>query len=325
MRGTAWMRGANVQRGARIRRRLIRGGGVATAVSFTVAAVSAAGAGPRTITQCTEEAVKQATSAGGSVVFGQDCDIPFTSTLVLKKINLDLEANGHSVTFEGGGAVRIMSIEGGQVTLGGVTFRNGAAQGSPGARGSGSAAGKSGGVAEGGALMVAKGSTAVLNDDEFIGNTAEGGAGAKEPQGPPTAATGALEAPGRKDQRAALVAPEVRARQARLAVRVAQHMAVRSTTPAASRSTAALCHRARRRVAAAATAAKDDPAVSEDAVALAALAKAVPRLLAKAQTEAPARSPPRAATAARGPTVAMAARAAPAAQAMAGLSTARAR
>ena len=130
----------------------------------------------KTVTTCTEAALKQAVKGGGTVQFGADCDIPFTSTLAVGNVPLDIEANGHSVEFDGGHSVRIMSVAGGQVTLDGLTFANGFVQGAPGAAGVAGSAGKSGAAAEGAALLITSGSV-TLNDVNFSSNTIQGGAG----------------------------------------------------------------------------------------------------------------------------------------------------
>ncbi|MEU3690361.1 hypothetical protein [Streptomyces narbonensis] len=96
-----------------------------------------------TLTSCSEEAFRQAVLSGGTVLFGVDCaalalsrsvDIPASVSVVI-------DANGHNVVLDGLGLTRHFVVDGGQLTLRGVTLANGRAAG---ADGSGGVAGASG-------------------------------------------------------------------------------------------------------------------------------------------------------------------------------------
>src|ERR1700733_9855789 len=138
--------------------------GMAVAAVTAGSAVPALASGPTMITSCTESAVQAAIAHGGTVDFAQNCQVLLSSTLTLTKLDLDLEANGHSVQFNGQGTVRVMSISGGNVTLGGLELVNGAVTGAAGAAGIAPATGHTGGGAKGAGLLVSSG-VVTLNDD----------------------------------------------------------------------------------------------------------------------------------------------------------------
>src|SRR5436853_3265271 len=108
--------------------------GFGVAAAAAVPAASAAGSG--VLSNCGFAALRTAVAAGGTIDYGADCTVTFRSTLsVPSGRTVDIEANGHVVTFDGGSAVRLFSVSGGGLTIGGIELRNGVAAGSAGARG----------------------------------------------------------------------------------------------------------------------------------------------------------------------------------------------
>ncbi len=60
----------------------------------------------------------------------------FTSALSIPTgLSMDVEANGHTVVFDGGGAVQLFRVTGGQLTIGGISLINGAVRGGVGRAG----------------------------------------------------------------------------------------------------------------------------------------------------------------------------------------------
>ena len=102
------------------------------ALSWGPAALAATG-GPtvaKVLTSCGFTALKTAVAAGGTIDYGVNCTSPavsFTATIkVPAGLTADVEANGHSVTFDGGGKVRLFQVTGGKLTIGGISLNNAA-------------------------------------------------------------------------------------------------------------------------------------------------------------------------------------------------------
>jgi hypothetical protein len=159
-------------------------------------ALPASASGPTMITSCTQAAVESAVSHGGTVEFAQNCEVVLSSTISLHNLNVDIEANGYSVVLNGQSSVRIMSITGGDVTIGGIAFFHGDVTGTAGVAGA-PGPGTAGSSATGGALLISSG-TVALNDDNFEYDAVQGGTGGNGGAG--TAGTegaaGATGAPG---------------------------------------------------------------------------------------------------------------------------------
>ena len=148
--------------------------GIAVGVGALVGTLPAFANGPTMITSCSQSAVEAGISQGGTVEFAQNCEVELSSTLSLKNLNVDLQANGHTVVLNGEDAVRIMSISGGNVTIGGIDFFHGEVAGTPGAAGAAPRPGTAGGSAIGGALLISSG-TVALDDDNFELDSVHGG------------------------------------------------------------------------------------------------------------------------------------------------------
>ena len=123
-------------------------------------ALAAAGghAVTKVLTTCSFSALKSAVAAGGTVDYGTNCQSPpvsFTSTIsVPSGLTVDIEASGHSVTFDGGFKVRLFEVTGGKLTIGGVTLTNAevsTANGKAGSTGGNGTAGKAGATGANGA------------------------------------------------------------------------------------------------------------------------------------------------------------------------------
>ena len=92
---------------------------LAAAVLWGPAALAAPG-GPavaKVLTTCAFTALKNAVAVGGTIDYGVNCQSPpvsFTSTIkVPAGLTADIEANGHTVTFDGGDKVRLFQVTGG--------------------------------------------------------------------------------------------------------------------------------------------------------------------------------------------------------------------
>jgi hypothetical protein len=100
------------------------------------------------LNSCSFAALKTAVAAGGTVDYGVDCQSPpvsFTSTITVPAgLSVDIEANGHSVTFDGGAKVRLLEVTGGRLTVGGISLDNAQAATASGTAGSNGAAGVTG-------------------------------------------------------------------------------------------------------------------------------------------------------------------------------------
>jgi hypothetical protein len=116
-----------------------------------VAPALAGEAGPavaKVLTSCGFSALKQAVAAGGTVDYGTDCSsspVSFTATITVPSgLTADIEANGHSVTFNGNYKVRLFQVTGGKLTIGGITLEQGEASTAAGLAGGTGATGSSG-------------------------------------------------------------------------------------------------------------------------------------------------------------------------------------
>src|SRR5690348_14659924 len=107
---------------------------LAAAMLWGPAALAAPG-GPavaNVLTTCAFTALKNAVAAGGTIDYGVNCSSPpvtFASTIgVPSGRTADIEANGHTVTFDGGSKVRLFQVTGGTLTIGGIQLANAAAK-----------------------------------------------------------------------------------------------------------------------------------------------------------------------------------------------------
>ena len=102
----------------------------------------------KVLTSCGFTALKSAVAAGGTIDYGVNCTSPpvsFTATVKIPAgLTADVEANGHSVTFDGGNKVRLFQVTGGKLTIGGVTLINAAVSTASGTGGGTGAPGTSG-------------------------------------------------------------------------------------------------------------------------------------------------------------------------------------
>src|SRR5436190_2529345 len=117
---------------------------------LAIGAAAPAGAGATTITTCDQPTLRTAVRNGGSYDFGIDCSLTLTSTLVVPADkSVVLNANGHSVSLDGGNAVRHFTVRG-TLELDGMTLQDGLASGaaapnaSPGDNGTDGAGGSGG-------------------------------------------------------------------------------------------------------------------------------------------------------------------------------------
>ena len=93
---------------------------VAAAMLWGPAALAAPG-GPavaKVLTTCAFTALKNAVAAGGTIDYGVDCSssaVSFASAIqVPSGRTADIEANGHTVNFDGGNKVRLFQVTGRQ-------------------------------------------------------------------------------------------------------------------------------------------------------------------------------------------------------------------
>src|SRR5947209_13511725 len=153
----------------RQRSRLLLALGVA-AVTAGLAAMPAE-ASTTMVSACDEASLASALSHGGTVEYANDCNVSFTHTLTIT--NVDLEGNGHTVTFTGGG-VRLFKITSGTVTIGGITLTGASVTGAPGKAGSPGIAGHGGAAGCGGAIWIGGSAQVTLSNDTFSFDAAEG-------------------------------------------------------------------------------------------------------------------------------------------------------
>ena len=103
------------------------------------------------LTSCSFTALQSAVAAGGTVDYGTSCQstpVTFTSTIFVPAgLTVDVEANGHSVTFSGAFKVRLFEVTGGKLTIGHITMSEAqvsAAGGTTGGNGGAGTTGSSG-------------------------------------------------------------------------------------------------------------------------------------------------------------------------------------
>ena len=166
----------------------------------------------------TEAQLESAVAAHGTITFELSCTVAFSSAIAVGSGTTDIEGDGFSVTFTGGGSTRFFTQSGGNLTLGGVALEGGLATGASGANGSGGSEGsvgpaggagqpggnggpagagtkgKPGKSAQGGAVDVVSG-TLNLTDDTIIGDGVIGGTGGTGGNGG-TGGTGGVGGPG---------------------------------------------------------------------------------------------------------------------------------
>ena len=177
---------------------------VSTALgAFWLCGSAPASAGPagKSFTSCpTEAELATAVAAHGTITFGLNCTVAFTSAITVTSGTTDIEGNGFNVSFTGGGVTRFFTQSGGTLTLGDLTLQGGLVTGASGTAGAGGSEGsvgaagtlnqpggnggaagagkkgKPGKSAEGGAVDVVAG-TLNLNNDNLSGDGATGGGG----------------------------------------------------------------------------------------------------------------------------------------------------
>src|SRR5207253_9692454 len=112
-------------------RRLVAGA-VALVAVVAWGVPGAAAIAQTTITSCDETTFRNAVAAGGTVQFGVDCpNLVLTSELAIPSgLQVDIQANGHTVALNGGNAVRHFHVTGGTLSITGMTLKNGRAGGS---------------------------------------------------------------------------------------------------------------------------------------------------------------------------------------------------
>ena len=119
--------------------------GMATLWGPTVLAASSVA---KVLTSCSFTALKNAVAAGGTVDYGVNCQsspVSFTATITVPTgRTVDVQANGHSVTFDGGGTVRLFEVTGGKLTIGSIALNNAVASTADGKAGGTGGAGTSG-------------------------------------------------------------------------------------------------------------------------------------------------------------------------------------
>jgi hypothetical protein len=189
---------------------LVAGASAALALRFVapLGVIASSSHAATNVSVCTEAALKTAIRAahGSPVDYTATCTVTFSAPIVIGgKSTVDIEANQQAVTFYGSALTRFFTVNGGNLTLNGFTLEDGVVTagagaagtngnvgttgangvggapgdpGAPGGNGGAGTAGKAGGVARGGAISIAAGSTVTLDDDTFSIDDAIGGSGA---------------------------------------------------------------------------------------------------------------------------------------------------
>src|ERR1700757_2565435 len=110
-------------------------------------AATASPAVAKVLSTCAFTALKNAVAAGGTIDYGVSCSsspVSFAATIqVPSGRTADIEANGNTVTFDGGGKVRLFQVTGGHLTIGGISLNNAAASTAAGTAGGNGSAGTS--------------------------------------------------------------------------------------------------------------------------------------------------------------------------------------
>src|SRR4051812_38533024 len=126
---------------------------------------------PIVLTNCSAPELAAALAPGGQFKFGQDCTVRVESPFIITH-QTSIDADGHSVVFDGGGSNRLFQIENTSASFTGLRFENGRQNGMA-ARVEIPPAERDG---TGGAIL-ATNSTLILNSCTFSNNYAQGGAG----------------------------------------------------------------------------------------------------------------------------------------------------
>ena len=76
------------------------------------------------LASCRFSALQSAVAAGGTIDYGQDCSsVTFTAALTVPTgLTVTIEADGHSVTFNGNYMVRLFVVTGGTLTIGDISL-----------------------------------------------------------------------------------------------------------------------------------------------------------------------------------------------------------
>ena len=125
------------------------------------------------LSACDEAGFRAAIAKGGNVKFAVDCpSIALTQAVTIGSgLTVAIDANGHTVTLDGQNHVRLFVVQGGKLTIDGLTLQHGLASGANGKNG---AAGASGTVGADGK----DGGTSSAGDCSPSGNRgADGGPG----------------------------------------------------------------------------------------------------------------------------------------------------
>ena len=114
------------------------GSGVAVAWSAGPS-IAATPAQVSVVKSCDFSKLASAISRHGTIDLDCNGTITFPKTLVISSGKTTINAAGHSVIFDGGGSVQLFKLEGGQLTLVGLTLRDATVSGTvrcPGGRSS---------------------------------------------------------------------------------------------------------------------------------------------------------------------------------------------
>ena len=125
--GFGFLRPAAARSGPRRLRTLVAAVGAITLSVAGIPALTSPAGAAGTLTDCTDGTLRAAVAAGGAVQFGVDCtNLVLSSSITIPSgLIVSIEANGHDVQISGGDATRHFVVDGGSLTLVGVTLRNG--------------------------------------------------------------------------------------------------------------------------------------------------------------------------------------------------------
>ena len=119
---------------------------------LALGATQVARAATTSISTCTDSALTSAIAAGGTVVFQVDCpDLVLGQSISIPStLTVDIEANGHTVVLDGSSIRRHFVVNGGHLTIGGLTLKNGMVRGLDGVAGTAGGTGQDGSAGESG-------------------------------------------------------------------------------------------------------------------------------------------------------------------------------
>src|ERR1700728_357089 len=110
--------------------------GTGVAVAWSAGpSIAATPASASLVKSCDFQKLESAISRHGTIDLDCSGTIAFPKTIVISSGRTTINAVDHSVIFDGGGSVQLFRLEGGQLTLAGLTLRDATVSGDSGSKG----------------------------------------------------------------------------------------------------------------------------------------------------------------------------------------------